>query len=94
MSVIGIVYACVLTMRQVDLKRLIAYSSVSHMSFITLALLSNTIEGDHAAIYGMMGHGFIASGYFAIAGVIYERFHSRIIRVYRGMVNSMPIAAF
>ena len=93
MSVIGIVYACVLTMRQVDLKRLIAYSSVSHMSFITLALLSNTIEGDHSAIYSMMGHGFVASGYFAVAGMIYERFHSRIIRVYKGLVSSMPITA-
>ena len=73
------------------MKRLIAYSSVSHMGFVTLGLFSYTIEGYISAVILMIAHGFVSSGLFISVTIIYDRYHSRIIRVYRGLLSSMPI---
>tara|TARA_B110001454_G_scaffold219108_1_gene249971 strand:- start:5663 stop:6148 length:486 start_codon:yes stop_codon:yes gene_type:complete len=91
LSIVGIIYASILTIKQTDIKRLIAYSSVSHMGFVTLGLFSNTIEGFSASIILMVAHGFVSSGLFISATVVYDRFHSRIIRFYKGLISSMPI---
>lgn len=89
----GVLYGCILAIRQVDIKRLIAYSSVSHMGFAIIALFSSSAEGLHSSIYSMVAHGCIASCLFAMAGIIYDRFHSRTTMYYKGLVVCMPIAA-
>ena len=91
LSIVGIVYASILTIKQTDIKRLIAYSSVSHMGFVTLGLFSNSVDGFLASVILMIAHGFVSSGLFIAATVIYDRFHSRIIRAYKGLLVSMPI---
>lgn len=91
LSVIGIVYASILTIKQTDIKRLIAYSSVSHMGFVTLGLYSCTLAGLASSVILMVAHGFVSSGLFIAATCIYDRHHSRIIRVYRGLLMSMPL---
>ena len=91
LSIISIIYASILTIKQIDLKRLIAYSSVSHMGFVILGLFTNTVEGFTAALFLMIAHGFVSSGLFISATVIYDRFHSRIIRIYKGLLVGMPL---
>ena len=91
MSIIAIIYGGLTTCRQNDVKRLIAYSSVSHMGFVSLAIFTHTIEGLCASILMMLAHGFSSSGLFMSAGVIYNRFHTRTIKYYKGLTASMPI---
>lgn len=91
LSIVSIVYASILTIKQTDIKRLIAYSSVSHMGFVTLGLFSNSIDGLLASVILMIAHGFVSSGLFIAATVVYDRFHSRVIRVYKGLLVSMPV---
>lgn len=92
LSVVSIIYGSIITIKQVDIKRLIAYSSVSHMGFVTLGLFSHTLEGLIAAILIMLAHGLVSSGLFISATLLYDRFNSRLIRSYRGLLVSMPIA--
>ena len=93
LSLLSIIYGSIITIKQTDIKRLIAYSSVSHMGFVTLGIFSHTIEGLIAAIFIMLAHGFVSSGLFILATTVYDRFNSRIIRSYRGLLISMPILA-
>ncbi|MEM7549245.1 MAG: NADH-quinone oxidoreductase subunit M [Bacteroidota bacterium] len=74
-----------------DLKKMIAYSSVSHMGFILLGLASLTSEGINGTIFQMFSHGLISSGLFILAGVIYDRTHDRMISSYRGLAEKMPL---
>jgi NADH:ubiquinone oxidoreductase subunit 4 (subunit M) len=90
LSTIAIVYGGVITIRQVDLKRLIAYSSVSHMGVVTLSLVSQSLEGCTAAILIMLAHGLVSSGLFIAVTSLYDRSHTRIIRTYGGMSMPMP----
>lgn len=89
-GVISIIYGALCALASRDLKKLIAYSSVSHMGFVLLGLASLTTEGVSGAIYQMVSHGFISAALFLIAGVVYDRSHDRIIENYSGLANKMP----
>jgi NADH-quinone oxidoreductase subunit M len=90
LSVIAIVYGALVAMAQTDLKKLIAYSSVSHMGFVTLGLASGTAEGWNGAMYMMLAHGTISAMLFMIVGVIYDRAHHRDIDRFGGLAWTMP----
>jgi proton-translocating NADH-quinone oxidoreductase chain M len=93
LSVIGVIYASLTTLRQVDLKRAIAYSSIGHMGFVTLGLFSFNPQGIEGAILLMLSHGFVASGLFLCVGFLYDRTHTLMIKYYGGLVHTMPIFA-
>lgn len=91
-GVITIIYASVSTLRTVDVKELIAYSSVSHAAVYLLGVFSNTIQGIEGGITLGLAHGFVSSGLFICAGgVLYDRSHTRLITYYRGIAQIMPI---
>nr|WOE90998.1 NADH dehydrogenase subunit 4 [Zygocanna sp. MKL-2023] len=91
LSLIAIIYASFTTCRQTDIKRLIAYSSVSHMGLVTLAIFCHSKEGIIASIIMMIAHGLVSSGLFMSSAVLYTRHHSRAIRYFRGITMTMPI---
>lgn len=93
-SIIAIIYGSFTTCRQTDIKRLIAYSSVSHMGLVTLAIFTHSLEGLIASITMMIAHGLVSSALFMSSAILYVRHHSRIIRYYRGIVSVMPIFSF
>ena len=88
---LGIIYTCCSTIRQVDLKKIIAYSSVSHMSFVILGLFSSNIYGICGSIFLMLSHGIVSGGLFFCIGCIYDRYKTRILRYYSGLVSTMPL---
>lgn len=91
LCLLGIVYTCCSTIRQVDLKKVIAYASVSHMSFVILGLFSSNIQGIGGSIFLMLSHGIVSSGLFFCIGCIYDRYKTRILRYYSGLVSVMPL---
>ena len=91
LSIIAIIYVSITTMRQIDLKKIIAYSSVAHMGFVTLGLFTLTIEGIEGSLLLMLSHGLISSALFILIGVVYDRHHTRIIKYYGGLTQTMPI---
>ena len=93
LSVIAIVWASLVAFRQVDIKKLIAYSSVAHMGFVTLGIFSGTEQGIQGAIFQMLSHGVISGALFLCVGVVYDRMHTREIAFYGGLVNRMPVYA-
>ncbi len=93
LSVIAIVYASLVAWRQTDMKKLIAYSSVAHMGFVTLGIFSFTEIGVQGAIFQMLSHGLISGALFLIVGVVYDRMHTRDIAAYGGLVHRMPVYA-
>jgi len=93
LSVIAIVYASLVAWRQTDMKKLIAYSSVAHMGFVTLGIFSFTEIGVQGAIFQMISHGLISGALFLIVGVVYDRMHTREIAAYGGLAGKMPIYA-
>ena len=86
----SVIYASLATIRQIDLKRVIAYSSIAHMNLIVLGLFSLNKQGIAGAIYLMVGHGIVSSGLFFCVGVLYDRYHTRLIRYYGGLATVMP----
>ncbi|GAB3986964.1 NADH-quinone oxidoreductase subunit M [Spirosoma daeguense] len=90
LGVLSIVYGGLNALAQADLKKMIAYSSVSHMGFVLLGVASLTAEGINGAIYQMVSHGVLSSMLFLIAGVVYDRTHDRRIDSYRGLMQPMP----
>jgi NADH-quinone oxidoreductase subunit M len=90
LSVIAIVYTSLVAFRQVDIKKLIAYSSVAHMGFVTMGIFSGTVTGEQGALYQMLSHGVISGALFLCVGVVYDRMHTREIAFYGGLVNRMP----
>jgi proton-translocating NADH-quinone oxidoreductase chain M len=90
-SIISILYASLTTIRQVDLKKIIAYSSVAHMSYVTLGMFSLNIEGLEGSLFLMVSHGLVSSALFICIGCLYDRYHTRILKYYRGLVHTMPI---
>jgi NADH-ubiquinone oxidoreductase chain 4 len=91
-GVITIIYASISTLRTIDIKELIAYSSVSHAAVYLLAAFSNTIQGLEGSILLGLGHGFVSSGLFiCVGGILYDRSHTRLISVYKGLAQIMPI---
>jgi len=93
LSVIGIVYGAIICLAQTDLKRLIAYSSVSHMGFVTLGLFAMNQRGLEGAILQMINHGIVTGALFLAIGMIYERTHTRKIEDYSGLASTMPVFA-
>ena len=91
LSLLAVIYGSLTTCRQVDLKRIIAYSSVAHMGLVTLGLFSYLIEGLVAAIFLMLAHGLVSSALFIAVTFLYERHYTRIVKYYRGMTITMPL---
>jgi NADH-quinone oxidoreductase subunit M len=93
MSAIAVVYTSFVALVQEDMKKLIAYSSVAHMGFVTLGLFAANQQGIDGAIFQMLSHGFVSAALFLCVGVIYDRMHTRDIAAYGGLVNRMPVYA-
>lgn len=93
MSAIAVVYTSLVALVQDDMKKLIAYSSVAHMGFVTMGIFAANQQGVDGAIFQMLSHGFISAALFLIVGVIYDRMHTREIDAYGGLVNRMPVYA-
>ncbi|HBA39973.1 MAG TPA: Fe-S-binding domain-containing protein, partial [Deltaproteobacteria bacterium] len=91
LAVIGIVYGAMVAMMQADLKKLVAYSSVSHLGFVMLGLFAFNLQGIQGAIYQMLNHGLSTGALFLIVGMIYERRHTRMIDDFGGLWKQMPI---
>ncbi len=93
LSAIAIVYTSLVAMMQDDMKKLIAYSSVAHMGFVTMGIFAANQQGIDGAIFQMISHGFVAGALFLCVGVVYDRMHTRDIAAYGGLVNRMPAYA-
>ena len=93
LSIVAIIYTSLVALRQEDVKKLIAYSSVAHMGFVTLGIFTFTKEGVQGAIFLMISHGFVSGALFLCVGVIYDRMHTRDIDAYGGLVERMPLYA-
>ncbi len=93
MSAIAIVYTSLVALAQTDMKKLIAYSSVAHMGYVTMGVFAANQQGVDGAIFQMLSHGFISGALFLLVGVIYDRMHTRDIDAYGGLVNRMPVYA-
>lgn len=91
LGVTGIIYASLCAIRQTDLKRIIAYSSVAHMNLVVLGAFSFNVTGLEGCVLQSISHGFVSSGMFFIIGTLYERYHSRFVYYYGGLVHTMPI---
>jgi NADH-quinone oxidoreductase subunit M len=94
LSVIAIVYTSLVALMQEDIKKLIAYSSVAHMGFVTMGIFAGTIQGVAGGVFQMISHGIVSGALFLCVGVVYDRLHTREIAAYGGLVNRMPIYAF
>jgi proton-translocating NADH-quinone oxidoreductase chain M len=94
LSVIAVIYTSCTTLRQVDLKKIIAYSSVAHMGFVTIGIFSGNIFGIEGSLIIMLSHGFISSGLFLCIGVLYDRHKTRLIKYYVGIAQVMPVYSF
>nr|YP_006280852.1 NADH dehydrogenase subunit 4 [Cyanophora paradoxa]ADW79206.1 NADH dehydrogenase subunit 4 [Cyanophora paradoxa] len=93
MSLIGIIYGSLTTLRQIDLKKIIAYSSVAHMSFVTLGLFGLNVQSIEGSIMLMISHGIVSPALFLLVGILYDRYHTRLLYYYSGLVHIMPIFA-
>jgi NADH-quinone oxidoreductase subunit M len=94
LSIVAIIYTSLVALAQEDMKKLIAYSSVAHMGFVTMGIFSFTVQGVDGAIFQMLSHGLVSAALFLIVGVVYDRMHTRRIDAYGGLVNRMPLYAF
>ena len=94
LSIVAVIYTSLVALAQEDMKKLIAYSSVAHMGFVTIGAFTLTVQGVEGAIYLMLSHGIVSAALFLIVGVIYDRIHSREISAYGGLVHRMPSYAF
>ncbi|RWD80187.1 NADH-quinone oxidoreductase subunit M [Mesorhizobium sp.] len=90
LSVVAIIYTSLVALMQEDMKKLIAYSSVAHMGFVTMGIFAMNQEGVQGAIFQMLSHGLVSGALFLCVGVIYDRMHTRDIDAYGGLVNNMP----
>jgi len=91
LSIIGIIYTSLTAIRQTDLKRIIAYTSVAHMNLVVMGLFSFNTVGLEGAIIQSISHGFVSSALFLIIGVVYDRHHTRMVKYYSGLVHTMPL---
>ena len=94
LSIIAVIYTSLVALAQEDMKKLIAYSSVAHMGFVTAGTFTMTVQGLEGAVYQMLSHGVVSGALFLIVGVVYDRMHSRDIATYGGLVHRMPKYAF
>jgi NADH-quinone oxidoreductase subunit M len=93
LSVIAVIYTSLVALAQEDMKKLIAYSSVAHMGFVTVGIFTLNSQGIEGGIYQMLSHGIVSAALFLVVGVVYDRMHSREIATYGGLVNRMPVYA-
>ena len=91
LSILGIIYASFTAIRQTDLKRIIAYTSIAHMNLVMLGIFSFNVVGIEGAILQSLSHGFVSSALFLLVGVIYDRHHTRMVSYYSGLVHTMPL---
>jgi NADH-quinone oxidoreductase subunit M len=94
LSVVAIIYTSLVALMQEDVKKLIAYSSVAHMGFVTMGIFAATAQGVAGGIFQMISHGIVSGALFLCVGVVYDRMHTREINAYGGLVNRMPLYAF
>ncbi|WP_331374007.1 NADH-quinone oxidoreductase subunit M [Sinorhizobium chiapasense] len=90
LSIIAIIYTSLVAMMQTDIKKLIAYSSVAHMGYVTMGTFAANTQGVQGAIFQMLSHGVVSGALFLCVGVVYDRLHTREIAAYGGLVNNMP----
>ena len=90
LSIVAIVYTSLVALAQEDMKKLIAYSSVAHMGFVTMGLFAANTQGVQGAVYQMISHGLVSAALFLCVGVVYDRMHTRDIAAYGGLVQRMP----
>jgi NADH-quinone oxidoreductase subunit M len=90
LSVIAVIYTSLVALAQEDMKKLIAYSSVAHMGFVTLGIFTLTTQGMQGAMFQMLSHGIVSAALFLCVGVVYDRLHTREIGRYGGLVKNMP----
>ncbi|CCD91226.1 NADH-quinone oxidoreductase subunit M [Bradyrhizobium sp. HKCCYLRH3099] len=93
LSAIAIIYTSLVALMQEDIKKLIAYSSVAHMGFVTMGIFAGTMQGVAGGVFQMISHGIVSGALFLCVGVVYDRMHTREIAAYGGLVNRMPIYA-
>jgi len=93
LSVVAIIYTSLVALMQEDIKKLIAYSSVAHMGFVTMGIFAATTQGIAGGIFQMISHGIVSGALFLCVGVVYDRVHTREIAAYGGLVNRMPLYA-
>jgi NADH-quinone oxidoreductase subunit M len=93
LSVVAVIYTSLVALMQDDMKKLIAYSSVAHMGFVTMGIFAATSQGVAGGIFQMISHGIVSAALFLCVGVIYDRMHTREIAAYGGLVNRMPLYA-
>ncbi|HEX3215989.1 MAG TPA: NADH-quinone oxidoreductase subunit M [Aestuariivirgaceae bacterium] len=94
LSIVAIIYTSLVALMQEDMKKLIAYSSVAHMGFVTMGIFAMTAQGVQGGIFQMLSHGIVSGALFLCVGVVYDRMHTREIAAYGGLVNRMPLYAF
>ena len=90
-ALVSNIYGSLVSIRQVDLKRIIAYSSVAHMNLGVLGIFSGNVQGVSGAIFLMIAHGIVSSGLFFLVGVLYDKYHTRLLYYYGGLVQTMPL---
>jgi NADH-quinone oxidoreductase subunit M len=90
LSVIAIIYTSLVALAQEDIKKLIAYSSVAHMGYVTMGIFTANVYGIEGAIFQMLSHGLVSGALFLCVGVVYDRMHTREIAAYGGLANNMP----
>jgi NADH-quinone oxidoreductase subunit M len=93
LSVAAIIYAAFVAMAQSDMKKMIAYSSISHMGYVTAGIFTGNVPGLEGAIFQMLSHGIVSSGLFLVVGMLYDRTHTKEIDAYGGVAYKMPILA-
>src|SRR4026207_282917 len=94
LSIVAIIYTSLVALAQEDVKKLIAYSSVAHMGFVTIGVFTLTMPGLQGGIFQMLSHGIVSGALFLCVGVIYDRMHTRVISAYGGLADRMPWYAF
>jgi NADH-quinone oxidoreductase subunit M len=94
LSVVAIIYTSLVALAQEDIKKLIAYSSVAHMGFVTMGIFTGNIQGIQGGVFQMISHGVVSGALFLSVGVIYDRMHTREIAAYGGLADRMPLYAF
>jgi len=93
LSTIAIIYTSLVALMQEDIKKLIAYSSVAHMGFVTMGIFAGTTQGVAGGVFQMVSHGIVSGALFLCVGIVYDRMHTREIVAYGGLVNRMPLYA-
>jgi len=93
LSVLAIVYTSLTTLRQVDLKKIIAYSSVAHIGFVTIGIFTGNLQGLEGSLLLILSHGLVSGALFFCVGVLYDRFHTRVLKYYGGLAQKIPLFA-